>query len=140
MIATGGYVGFLPLAPGTWGALVGCLLWFPLSTRSLILQGITILALIGIGVWASGAAESVLGEKDPAAVVIDEIAGMCLTYFTLPVTLTSLLFGFVCFRLFDIFKPVPALERIAGGWGVMLDDLSAGLVAHFCTRFILFLL
>ena len=130
----------MPLAPGTWGALVGCLLWLPLSTCSQILQGITILALIGLGVWTSGAAEIVLSKKDPAAVVIDEIAGMCLTYFTLPVTLTSLLLGFAFFRLFDILKPVPVLERISGGWGIMLDDLCAGVVAHFCTRLALSLL
>lgn len=88
----------------------------------------------------AGLAETALGGKDPSAVVIDEIVGMFLTYFTLPVTLTSLLFGFAFFRLFDILKPVPALERIDGGWGVMLDDLCAGIVAHFCTRLVLSLL
>lgn len=140
VIATGGYVGFLPLAPGTWGAFVGCLLWLPLSTRGLMLQGMILLALIGLGVWVSGAAENVLGGKDPAVIVIDEIAGMCVTYFTLPVTLMSLLIGFVCFRLFDILKPAPGLERITGGWGIMLDDLCAGVIAHVCTRLALYLL
>jgi phosphatidylglycerophosphatase A len=140
IIATGGFVGFLPLAPGTWGALAGCLLWFPLSRLSPILQAIAILALIGLGVWTSGLAEVALGGKDPSVIIIDEIVGMLLTYFMLPVALTSLLFGFAFFRFFDILKPVPILERIAGGWGIMLDDLCAGIVAHFCTRLALSLL
>jgi len=104
------------------------------------LQGVVIFILICFGVWVSGCAETLLGEKDASAIVIDEIAGMFLTYFILPITLTSLLIGFVFFRLFDILKPIPTLERIPGGWGVMLDDLFAGIMANLCTRIALSLL
>lgn len=140
MIATGGYIGFLPFAPGTWGALIGCLLWLPLSSLPQTLQGVVILILTGLGVWASGRAEIVLGEKDASAIIIDEIVGMFLTYFSLRITLTSLLLGFVFFRLFDILKPIPTLERIPRGWGVIVDDLFAGIMAHLCTRIVLTLL
>jgi phosphatidylglycerophosphatase A len=120
--------------------LIGCLLWLPLSSLPQTLQGVIILLLIGLGVWASGHAETLLDEKDASAIVIDEIVGMFLTYFSLRMTLTSLPIGFVFFRLFDILKPIPALERIPGGWGVMLDDLCAGIMANLCTRIALYLL
>ena len=119
---------------------MGCLLWLPLSTRSPTLQGVVIFICIGLGIWAAGCAETVLGEKDASAIVIDEIAGIFITYCSLRMTLTSLLIGFVFFRLFDILKPIPTLERIPGGWGVMLDDLCAGMLAHLCTRITLSLL
>lgn len=128
------------MAPGTWGALIGCLLWLPLSALSQALQGVVIFIFICLGVWVSGCAETFLGEKDASAIVIDEIVGMFLTYFILCITLTSLIIGFVFFRLFDILKPIPMLERIPGGWGVMLDDLCAGIMAHLCTRIALSLL
>jgi phosphatidylglycerophosphatase A len=67
------------------------------------------------------------------------MVGMLVTYFAVPVTSLSLLVGFVLFRLFDVIKPVPQLERLPGGWGVMLDDLCAGILAHACLRLVLLL-
>ena len=98
-----------------------------------------ILILIAVGIWVSGSAEEILGKKDAPAIVIDEIAGTLLTYFTLPAAMLPMLTGFFFFRAFDIFKPLPQLERIHGGLGVMLDDLFAGVIAHFCVRLVLFL-
>jgi len=91
------------------------------------------------GVWIAREAEQLFGSKDASPIVIDEIAGMLLTYYAVPVALVPLLGGFVCFRVFDIWKPLPQLERLPGGWGIMLDDLVAGLLAQGCLRLFLLL-
>ena len=93
-----------------------------------------------LGVWVAGEAERLFGIKDAAPIVIDEIAGMLLTYYAVPMALLPLLVGFVCFRFFDILKPLPQLEQLPGGWGIMFDDLFAGLLAQGCLRLLLFLL
>lgn len=84
----------------------------------------------------SGEAERLFGEEDAACIVIDEIVGVLLTYTATPKAFWSLSIGFVVFRVFDIFKPWPRLERFPGGWGVMLDDLWAGLLAQGCLRYL----
>jgi phosphatidylglycerophosphatase A len=84
-----------------------------------------------VGTWAAHVAEPLLGRKDPGAIVIDEVAGMTLSVLWLPVTVPTLLAGFVLFRIFDVVKPFPAnrLQALPGGIGVMIDDLVAGLYA-----------
>jgi phosphatidylglycerophosphatase A len=84
-----------------------------------------------VGTWAAHVAEPMLGEKDPGAIVIDEVAGMTLSVLWLPLTVPVLLAGFVLFRIFDVVKPFPAnrLQALRGGVGVMIDDLVAGLYA-----------
>ena len=69
------------------------------------------------------------GEKDSGKIVIDEICGVLTTMFLVPFTWPNLLAGFLLFRFFDIAKPVPGLERLPGGWGVMLDDIAAGIIS-----------
>jgi len=83
------------------------------------------------GTWAAHRAERLLGAKDPGAIVIDEVAGMTLTVLPFPPTVAVLAVGLVLFRIFDITKPFPAgaSQRVAGGIGVMVDDLVAGLYA-----------
>lgn len=130
-------MGFLPMAPGTWGSLLGVGLFlfltlFPLSFYAAGLAGVMI-----VGTWAAHEAERQFGEKDAPSIVIDEIAGMLLTYFSLPMTGLSVLSGFLLFRLFDIVKPVPKLEQLSGGWGIMLDDVCAGVLAHIGVRLLL---
>ena len=93
-----------------------------------------------LGVWAAGEAERLFSIKDASPIVIDEIVGMLLTYYAVPVMLLPLLVGFLCFRFFDILKPLPQLEQLPGGWGIMLDDLFAGLLAQGCLRLLLFFL
>jgi phosphatidylglycerophosphatase A len=90
-----------------------------------------LLVVIVVGTWAAQDAERSLGEKDPGAIVIDEVAGMALSLLTLPLTPLVVLAGFLLFRVFDIVKPYPAnaLQRLRGGVGVMIDDLVAGLYA-----------
>jgi phosphatidylglycerophosphatase A len=100
--------------------------------------GVVLISLIGLGIWAAGEAERLLGDRDPAPIVVDEIAGMLLTYFALPVAAWPMLLGFGFFRLFDVCKPRPLsqLEQLPGGWGIMLDDLCAGLVAQCLVRLV----
>ena len=79
------------------------------------------------------------GDKDPSLVVIDEVAGMWVTLIALPWTPVTVLTGFFMFRLFDVFKPYPArdLEGVPGGWGIMLDDIVAGIYANLAVRVVL---
>ena len=99
-----------------------------------------LLAVLALGIWVAGEAEQLFGDKDAAPIVIDEIAGMLLTYCAVPVAVLPLVVGFLSFRFFDICKPLPQLERLPGGWGIMLDDLLAGLLAQVCVRLFLVLM
>jgi phosphatidylglycerophosphatase A len=130
VLATGCGVGYAPLAPGTAGsalaaAIVGVV---PFSRAGLLLF---FLAVTVAGTWAAHRTERRLGVKDPGAIVIDEVAGMTLAVLPFPPTPAVLIVGFVLFRIFDVTKPFPARasQRVAGGIGVMVDDLIAGLYA-----------
>lgn len=142
LVATSGYVGYFPIAPGTAGSLAGLALWAAIrAAASPALE----LAAIGIvlvaGIWAAGVAEQVLGQDDPGPVVIDEVLGMLITLALLPVSWAGALVGFLLFRVFDIVKPYPAgrLERLHGGSGIMLDDAMAGLYAYAVMRGLLWM-
>ena len=126
-MATAGGVGYSPVAPGTVASLLGLLVLWALPFSALGLA-VVLLMVVGVGVWAAGRAERVLGRKDPGAVVIDEIAGMFLSMLALPGSLRVLLAAFVVFRLLDTVKPFPIRQSqaLSGGLGVMLDDLIAG--------------
>lgn len=91
----------------------------------------TLAAVVVVGIWASHRVEAVLGRKDPGVIVIDEVAGMMVAVLLLPRTLGVLLCAFLLFRIFDIWKPFPACEAQAlrGGFGVVVDDLIAGVYA-----------
>jgi phosphatidylglycerophosphatase A len=108
-----------------------------LAALPLPVYGVILISFMVLGTWAAGQAEHLLGRKDPAPIVIDEIAGMLVTYFALPVAVWPVLLGFGFFRLFDVCKPLPQLERLPGGWGIMLDDLCAALVAQCLVRLVL---
>ena len=120
-------MGFAPIAPGTAGSLLAVvLLWLiPFSNLSLAL------ALVGVtvaGIWAGGRVERLYGRKDPGEIVIDEVAGMMLSVLGLPRSIPILAAAFLCFRAFDVVKPFPARQSqaLAGGLGVVVDDLIAG--------------
>lgn len=147
LIATGFFSGYLPIVPGTWGTLAA-LLWFAVAARlvpgeglwhvgafsiswlSLVLGALT--TLVGIYVAQLLAAE--WREKDPGEVVIDEFAGFFLAMLLVVPDLVGLLLAFVFFRLFDIVKPGPVakLQELPGGYGIVLDDVLAGLMAAPC--------
>ena len=122
--------GHAPIAPGTVGsAFTAFALWLvPLPTAVLT---VALVVIIAVGTWAAARAERVLGGKDPGAIVVDEVAGMILSVLLVPRTVPVLVVGFVLFRIFDVTKPYPARtsQRLAGGVGVMIDDVIAGLYA-----------
>ena len=130
-LATWG-VGYLPLAPGTFGSLVGVGLF--LLLKFWVVQVVAIVLLTFVGIWAATRTERVLALKDPGIVVVDEVAGQMIAL--LPVSVFGLgwvwiIVSFILFRLFDIFKPYPArhCESLRSGLGVMMDDLVAGAYA-----------
>jgi phosphatidylglycerophosphatase A len=118
------------VASGTVGSFVALVaLWLIPFTRPALL--VAFVAVTAVGIWAAARVERVLGAKDPGLIVIDEVAGMMLAVLLLPRTIPVLITAFFLFRLFDVWKPFPAHESqaLAGGLGVMLDDLVAGLYA-----------
>lgn len=135
-IATCGGVGYFPVAPGTAGSAVGIVLVAALGRADLapvgswVLLAGAALSIFFVGAWAAGRAEKFFGRTDPGHVVIDEVAGQLITFLARPdASWKWLLAGFVLFRFFDVVKPFPArrAERLRGGWGIMTDDVLAGL-------------
>lgn len=127
VVATAFGAGYSPVAPGTAGSAVAALLlWLvPFSRTGL---AAFFVAVTVVGTWAAHVAESSLGEKDPGAIVIDEVAGMTLSVLLLPLTPPVIAAAFVLFRILDVLKPFPAgrAQALPGGFGVMVDDLVAG--------------
>ncbi|MDX9840726.1 MAG: phosphatidylglycerophosphatase A [Desulfobulbus sp.] len=142
-IATGAGSGYLPKAPGTWGTLVGLLLWWPLALLPLTAYLAAVGLLFIVGVASAGAAEKILDRGDPGVVVIDEIVGVLIALAAVPLHPAAALAGFALFRLFDIAKPFPVgwVDRhLHGGLGIMLDDVAAGLYALLVVHLGLWLL
>jgi phosphatidylglycerophosphatase A len=155
-IATCG-VGYLPLAPGTWGSLVGIGVYLLARGASMkfffgvgaqrnfnllhVYYGViacelvVVLAIAWAGTWAASRTEKLSGRKDPGKVVIDEVAGQFIALIAVPFVLETawwtLILAFILFRFFDIVKPYPArrLESLPGGLGIMADDVIAGVYA-----------
>jgi phosphatidylglycerophosphatase A len=134
-IATGFYSGYSPVASGTAGSAVGVLIYaIPAFQSQVVLCAASAAGLL-IGAYVSGVMERSFGE-DPSIVVIDEIVGMWISLLFLPPSIATVLAAFLFFRAFDIIKPPPArqLERLKGGWGVMLDDAAAGVYANVAVQ------
>ena len=132
LIATGAGLGHVPVAPGTAGSLLGAALCFPLlSLPWPVYLGATLL-LTAVAVWAAGRLAADLRQPDPSQVVIDEIAGMWFAAIALPPTFYDVTVCFLLFRLFDVVKPapIPRLEKLSGGFGIVADDVAAGLLAR----------
>ncbi len=139
-IATVGGLGYLPVAPGTVGSAVGLLIvCFSGGDFSHQLAQCALMTLLAV--WSSGSAAKMLGSKDPRPVIIDEVAGMMVALVGLPVYWPVYLAAFFLFRLLDILKPFPLrrFEDLPGGWGIVLDDLGAGLLANGIVRIFIFL-
>jgi phosphatidylglycerophosphatase A len=125
-------IGYLPIAPGTWGSLAAFLVWYAIIGH---ISSITLIELIivifGLGVYTSSIIEMELTKKDPSIIVVDEWVGQWIALLFLPKSLLWGLVAFALFRLFDIWKPYPIrnLDRMSGGWGIMLDDVLAGIYA-----------
>ncbi|MEO7673715.1 MAG: phosphatidylglycerophosphatase A [Pyrinomonadaceae bacterium] len=161
-IATFG-VGYIPGAPGTYGSIVGLLIYFPVhvgltlervsfserpgslpdslldawfSTGVLVL----LLILVMVGIWAAQRSIPLLGTDDPSQVVVDEVMGQIITFLFIPFTWSwpLIITGFLLFRIFDIWKPYPidALQELHGGVGICADDILAGVYAGICLSII----
>ncbi len=137
-LATGFYSGYSPVAPGTAGSAVGVAAYFLLRPLGWPAYIAVTLAVTLMGIWISGRAEALFGQKDCKHIVIDEIAGQLIALFMAPATWWGILSGFALFRLFDITKfwPISACEKLKGGAGVMLDDAAAGLLALLALQLI----
>ena len=125
-------IGHLPLAPGTWGSLAALLFWFLiLPTISSITFIVTIIIIFILGIYTSSITERVLDKKDPSIIVIDEWVGQWIALLFLPKSFVLGIVAFALFRLFDIWKPYPIhrLDNIKGGFGIMIDDVLAGIYA-----------
>ena len=123
----------MPVASGTWGSLWGVALYMLLYRLSLLNFLVTLFALIFLSAWIADRAEALIGRKDPGVIVIDEVVGMLTALTFLPISWPWLLAAFLLFRLFDIWKPFPARwiqDHAPGGWGVVGDDVMAGIYAN----------
>jgi phosphatidylglycerophosphatase A len=136
IIATGFGSGYSPFAPGTAGSVVGLALFVPLALLDPRLQFVATAAVFFLGVWSASLVAKRSGVEDPGLVVVDEIAGMWITLLLLPLTWQVAVVGFFAFRVMDVFKPYPArdFEKFPRGWGIMADDVMAGIYANLTVR------
>jgi phosphatidylglycerophosphatase A len=139
MLATGFGVGYSPIAPGTLGTLITIPLYYFLSNISAPLYELTLITFFFLSVWISEKAEIVFGKRDDQRIVIDEMMGFLITMLWIPRTIFFISMGFILFRFFDILKPFPIRhleKRWKGGFGVVLDDVAAGVYANIILQII----
>ncbi len=139
IISTGLGVGYFPLAPGTMGSLAILIVYWICPEISSLQLSMIILGLSVIGIYSVTITENEMKSKlgqdrgnDPGIIVIDEVIGMLVALFFIPKTTFFLITAFILFRIFDIVKPYPVLkmEKLHGGWGIVLDDVVAGIYAN----------
>ena len=136
-------IGYLPIAPGTWGSLAALVVWFLIIESTSTITFIAAIIIIFIlGVYTSSITEIYLAKKDPSVIVIDEWVGQWIALIFLPKSLIWGIVAFVLFRLFDIWKPYPikTLDKMSGGWGIMLDDVVAGIYALLVINILRFII
>ena len=139
-LATCGYVGYAPVAPGTFGSAAGLAIFVLVRTSgSMYVELATIVVLFAIGVWSGTEAEPHFGGVDPGPIVLDAVVGMLITLALLPVNAMGAFVGFIVFRALDVFKPWPSgrFERLPGGLGVMADDGMAAVYGNILMRILL---
>ena len=137
LLATCGYIGYVPVAPGTFGSAVGLGVFFLVRQSGSVSVELAVIALVfAVGIWSGTVAERHFGGIDPAPVVLDEVVGMLITLALLPVNLTGAIVGFIVFRILDVLKPWPSarFERLPGGLGVMADDGMAAIYGNLIMR------
>ncbi len=140
LVAAVGPCGFVPVAPGTVGSFAGlALVWLLRANGWGWLEPALLAVVLSVGVLASRVTETAYQRRDPGVIVIDEVAGMLVTLMAVPVGVGGAVLAFALFRVFDILKPFPArhAERLPGGWGVMADDVIAGIYAQLVLRALL---
>ncbi|NTW54475.1 MAG: phosphatidylglycerophosphatase A [Chlorobaculum sp.] len=132
-------LGYAPVAPGTVASAAAALvyLYVPVIREPLWFAPLIALS-VALGVWSGGMMEDDYGE-DPSQAVIDEVAGQWLALLFIPASPLAVLLAFILFRLFDILKPGPVdwAQRLPGGWGIMSDDVLAGVFANLSLRLVM---
>lgn len=140
IIATWFGTGLAPFAPGTVGTFFGLPLAFLIAYINPVYGGVALFALLLISVWSSEVASAAMGIKDPGSIVIDEVAGISFALFLIEPTMINVVLAFLLFRFFDILKPWPIKlidEKIGGGWGIVLDDVLAGIFANIILQILI---
>ena len=163
LIATGLFSGYSPIASGTAGSLVGLLLYYGIpGMDNVVTLSLCIIIFFFVGVRTSATVARIVGNRltpsaamakemfqagsthapDPSIVVIDEVVGMWISLLFLPKSILIAVMAFLAFRIFDIVKPFPAkqLEHYANGWGIMLDDVVAGMYANIVVHILLMII
>jgi phosphatidylglycerophosphatase A len=141
--STGLYAGYIPVASGTFGTVVGIPFCYVSTLLGPPLGLVFIVLFIGVAVWLASEAEEIFQAKDSGLIVIDEMVGMVVTMYLIPWNLLNLVMGFFVFRFFDIVKPYPIrrLEKsLPGGYGVVGDDVLAGVYANIVLRVVVALI
>ena len=136
-VATCGYLGYAPIAPGTFGSAAGLALFFAVrASESVAIELGIIAVLFAVGIWSGTVAEHHFGGIDPGPVVLDEVVGMLITLALLPVNTSGAIVGFFVFRVLDVIKPWPSaqFEKLPGGLGVMADDGMAAVYGNIIMR------
>ena len=142
-VASAGYIGYIPVASGTFGSIVGIPLFFGLDgmrSVSALLYLLTFVAAVAAACWIAGQAEEQLQEHDSHKIVIDEVVGYLAATLFLAPTWTHALLAFFIFRVLDVVKPFPAGyidEHFPGGYGVVLDDVVSGFYSNLAVRFLM---
>ena len=140
VLATFFGVGLFPFAPGTVASAVAVIIYkYAVHGLAWPLYLLLLVCLFFAGVAASAIHAAELGRPDPGRIVVDEVCGQLLALAFLPAGWAPVAVSFALFRFFDIIKPWPIrrLERLPGGWGIMVDDACAGLVAAALSRLVL---
>lgn len=139
LLATGFGIGRLPVAPATWASAAVALLLIPDAVRAPLFLGIALIVVVPLSIWSSNEAEKELGH-DAHPIVIDEVAGMLVAVLGVTSAAASpallLVAAFLLFRFFDIVKPYPIrqVQALPGGWGIVADDLLAGVATNLALR------
>ena len=139
LFATGFGVGYSPIVPGTLGSVIAIPVYYFLATIRSPIYEITLIAFFFLSVWISENAEKYFKKKDDRRIVIDEIMGFLITMLWIPKTGFAIMMGFFLFRFFDILKPFPIRHmerRFKGGFGIVLDDVMAGVYANIVLQII----
>ena len=136
-LATGFYLGYSPFAPGTMGTLLGVPIGFFFSKLTIINQLLLFFICFFIFSFIAGKAEEVFNKKDAGQIVCDEALGFVVSMFLIPYTIFNIIIVFFLFRFFDILKPFPIRiidQKIKNGYGIVLDDILAGVYANIAFR------
>jgi phosphatidylglycerophosphatase A len=134
-------VGYIKYAPGTFGSLIGVLLWAYFAPNNYAFQCFLLVAIFVASVLFSCAAEKIYNKKDDQRIVIDEVCGLWFSVAFLPKTFTFLLLGLMLFRFFDIKKPlfISKSQNLKGGLGVTMDDVLAGVFVNVILHIVKFI-